>query len=291
MKFFIRLLAKLADASEVQGASGAVASRQFKLPVEVEDRNFGDDIAVTSTSTPNFISCEAGNTRATQQFTAVVELGKKSIFSALILLTLSSSMRLLAKENAFNPEAAHRVAAEATKKYTQQQLAEAEKGFQEAIRLDPNNVEYLNRLASVKTRLGKSAEAELLLKESIQHQLENPTAWLLLGMNELEEHHPEKAFASLVQAVLYDPKNAHAQNYLGIAAERNHWNDISESSLRKAVELDPNYADAHFNLAVYYLELKPPLPELARRHYQRALDLGTPHDPKIDTMLKPLPTQ
>ena len=104
--------------------------------------------------------------------------------------------------------------------------------------------------------------------------------------NQLEEHQNEKAFASLVQAVLYDPKNAHAQNYLGIAAERNHWNDISESSLRKAAELDPNYADAQFNLAVYYLHRTPPLIEVARRHYQRAIELGTPRDPKIDEMMK-----
>lgn len=206
----------------------------------------------------------------------------KTLFSFLVLALIAT---LSAKENATNPEAARKVAAEAAKQYAQQKLNDAEKGFQEALRLDPNNVEYLNRLASVKTRLGKSAEAETLLKESLQHQLENPTAWLLLGMNQLEEHQNEKAFASLIQAALYDPKNAHAQNYLGIAAERNHWNDISESSLRKAVELDPNYADAHFNLAVYYLQLTPPLIEVARRHYQRALDLGTLRDPRIDALL------
>lgn len=208
---------------------------------------------------------------------------KTLLLNTLFSLALATS--LCAKENSSNPEAARTVAAEATKKYAQQQLVEAEKGFQEALRLDPNKVEYLNRLASVKTRLAKSAEAEMLLKESLQHQLENPMAWLLLGMNQLEEHQNEKAFASLVQAALYDPKNAHAQNYLGIAAERNHWNDISESSLRKAAELDPNYADAHFNLAVYYLQRTPPLIEVARRHYQRALDLGTPRDPKIDALL------
>ena len=208
---------------------------------------------------------------------------KTLFFTAFLSLAILTS--LLAKEAASNPEAARKVATEAAKQYAQQQLPEAEKGFQEALRLDPNNVEYLNRIAAIKTRLGKSAEAETLLKESLQHQLENPTAWLLLGMNQLEEHQNEKAFASLVQAVLYDPKNAHAQNYLGIAAERNHWNDISESSLRKAADLDPNYADAHFNLAVYYLQLTPPLIEVARRHYQRALDLGTPRDPKIDAIL------
>ncbi len=207
----------------------------------------------------------------------------KTLFPFFLLALVAISP---AKENSSNPEAARRVAAEAAKQYAQQKLNEAEKGFQEALRLDPQNVEYLNRLASIKTRLGKSAEASVLLKDSLQHQLENPTAWLLLGMNQLEEHQNEKAFASLVQAVLYDPKNAHAQNYLGIAAQRNHWNDISEASLRKAAELDPNYADAQFNLAVYYLQLTPPLIEVARRHYQRALDLGTPHDPKIDELMK-----
>lgn len=201
-------------------------------------------------------------------------------------LLFTFSTLLLAKENSSNAEAARRVAAEGMREYAQQKLNDAEKSFQEAVRLDPQNVEYLNRLASAKTRLGKSAEASALLKESLQHLLENPTAWLLLGMNQLEEHQNEKAFASLVQAVLYDSKNAHAQNYLGIAAQRNHWNDISEVSLRKAVELDPNYADAQFNLAVYYLQRTPPLIEVARRHYQRALDLGTPHDPKIDEIMR-----
>ncbi|MBM3856527.1 MAG: tetratricopeptide repeat protein [Verrucomicrobia bacterium] len=214
-------------------------------------------------------------------------MNKKKLFLYFIFFVFAPySHKLSAKENTSNPQAARRVAAEAAKQYAQQQLPEAEKGFQEALRLDPQNVEYLNRLASVKTRLGKSAEASALLKESLQHQLENPTAWLLLGMNQLEDYQNEKAFASLVQAVLYDSKNAHAQNYLGIAAQRNHWNDISEASLRKAVELDPNYADAQFNLAVYYLQLTPPLIEVARRHYQRALDLGMPHDLKIDEMMK-----
>ncbi len=208
------------------------------------------------------------------------------IFRSSLFFLLAFPLFLLAKENTSNPEAAHKVATEATKQYAQQKFEDAEKGFQEALRLDPKNVEYLNRLASIKTRLGKSPEAEALLKESLQCQLENPTAWLLFGMNQLEEHQNEKAFASLVQAVLYDTKNARAQNYLGIAAQRNHWNDISGSSLRKAVELDPNYADAQFNLAVYYLQLTPPLIEVARRHYQRALDLGTPHDPKIDEIMK-----
>jgi hypothetical protein len=49
--------------------------------------------------------------------------------------------------------------------------------------------------------------------------------------------------------------------------------------------LDPGYADANFNLAVLYLGRTPPLIELARRHYQRAIDLGAKHDPAIEKII------
>jgi hypothetical protein len=51
------------------------------------------------------------------------------------------------------------------------------------------------------------------------------------------------------------------------------------------VELDQRYADANFNLAVLYLRRTPPLIELARRHYQRAIDLGAPRDPAIEKLI------
>jgi len=174
----------------------------------------------------------------------------------------------------------------ASKESTQAQLAAAETKYQHALALSPHNSDYLNHLAAIENHLNKPKEAEQLLHQSLQEHLENPSAWLLLGMTYLDEHRNEEAFAALVQAALYDPKNARVQHYLGIAAGRKHWNEVSEASLRKAVELDPNYADAQFNLAVYYLQRNPPATEIARRHYQRALDLGAPHDPTMDAALK-----
>jgi len=115
--------------------------------------------------------------------------------------------------------------------------------------------------------------------------LDNGAAWLLMGMNALEEKLDEEAVASLIQATLHDPGNPRAHNYLGIAAGHRGWNDVSEKELRKAVELDPAYADANFNLAVFYLGRTPPLAELARRHYQRALDLGIRRDPAVESQL------
>ena len=59
----------------------------------------------------------------------------------------------------------------------------------------------------------------------------------------------------------------------------------AETALRKAIQLDPNYAAAHNNLAVIYLSQQPPLVELARWHYQKALDAGQPRNPDLEKAL------
>jgi len=58
-----------------------------------------------------------------------------------------------------------------------------------------------------------------------------------------------------------------------------------ETALRKAVQLNPNYAPAHNNLAVIYLAQDPPMPQLARWHYQKALAAGQPINPDLEKML------
>lgn len=164
-------------------------------------------------------------------------------------------------------------------------LRDAEILYSKALESSPSNVPIMVSLAAVKTRLGNQEESNALLKRTLKLDLENAPAWLLLGMNALEQKHPEEALADLMQAALRDERNPRAHNYLGIAAGRKGWNDFSEQELRRAVELDPGYADANFNLAVLYLRRTPPLLEQGRRHYQRALDLGAARDPAIDVQL------
>lgn len=140
-------------------------------------------------------------------------------------------------------------------------------------------------LAAVKTRLGKTDESSLLLEKALAADWRNSQAWLLLGMNSLERNRNEEALADLMQAVIRDDSNPRAHNYLGIAAGRSGLADLSERELRRAAELDPAYADAHFNLAVFYMNRTPPLVEMSRRHYQRALDLGSKRDQAVEARI------
>jgi tetratricopeptide (TPR) repeat protein len=164
-------------------------------------------------------------------------------------------------------------------------LKEAEALYAMASEATPSSAPVLVSLAAVKTRLGKTEESRALLRRALSLDLSNGPAWLLLGMNALELKNDDEALADLMQAVCHDQGNPRPHNYLGIAAGRKGWSDVAEQELRRAVQLNPDYADANFNLAVLYLARTPPLIELARRHYQQALDLGAVRDGALEARL------
>ena len=175
--------------------------------------------------------------------------------------------------------------AQAGKAFSSGNLSLAEQLYGQALSLSPSSPRLLVNLAAVKTRQGKTAESVELTQKALSCDWQNPQAWLLIGMNALELGKDDEALADLMQATLRDNANPRAHNYLGIAAGRKGWNEVSEKELRRAVELDPDYADANFNLAVFYLARTPPLIEMVRRHYQRALDLGAPHNAALEARL------
>jgi Tfp pilus assembly protein PilF len=59
----------------------------------------------------------------------------------------------------------------------------------------------------------------------------------------------------------------------------------AEAALRRAIQLVPDYAAAHNNLAVVYLTQDPPAPGLARWHYQKAIDAGQPRNLDLEKLL------
>jgi len=189
----------------------------------------------------------------------------------------------------FVPEAAREAAKQGNSSFLRKDYAGARKAYEQVLSLVPDSLVGLVNLGVVEFYSGNTRRAEELLKKAVSIRLDNPAAWLTLGMMYMDQEKSDDALAALSQAVLQDPRNPRARNYLGVVIGRKGWIDGAQSELRRAVELDPNYTDAHYNLAVFYLEEKPPAIELARRHYFRAIELGAEKDPSIEKVLKSEP--
>ena len=185
----------------------------------------------------------------------------------------------------FVPQVARAVAGEGNDAFGKGDYKAARHAYEKVLELAPGNLVALVNLGLIEFRSGNSAAAEKFLKEAIRQRIETGAAWFTLGMIYSEQDRVEEAFGALSEAVVYDKANARAHNYLGVVLGRKGWLDGAEAELRKAVEIDANYRDAHYNLAVIYLQRKPPAVELARRHYFRSIELGGKADPLLEKSL------
>jgi Flp pilus assembly protein TadD len=180
---------------------------------------------------------------------------------------------------------AQETALRAMRDFRKGDLAAARAGFEKALILAPNNPAIMVNLGLIAYRERKFAEAEERLRSIVRHDPDTALAWLLLGIVYYDQEKLDHALAALAQAVLLAPKDARAHHYLGVTIGRKGWYSGAEEEMRKAIELQPGYAEAHFNLAVFYLQRTPPAVELARRHYQKALDLGAAPDPEVAKLI------
>jgi tetratricopeptide (TPR) repeat protein len=206
------------------------------------------------------------------------------LWGVFCILLFSCGAALAAQDppKSFTPKALAEAVAEGNAAFEKKDYPVARLAYERVLRLEPENLLGLVNLGMVEFYAHNTAKAESLLKKAVRLRLETAPAWLTLGMIYMDENRPEEALAALSQATLYDPKNARARNFLGVVVGRRGWVDGAQHELRRAVELDPSYADAHYNLAVFYLEERPPSIELARRHYQRAVELGVEKDSAME---------
>src|SRR5437762_13346916 len=107
-----------------------------------------------------------------------------------------------------------------------------------------------------------------------------------LGIIHYRQSKFDDALVELTRAIEINPKSATAHNYLGITASQKGRQQEAEKEMLQAITEDPNYADAHFNLAVILITTQPPSRELAREHYARATALGTQPSPSLERLLQ-----
>jgi Flp pilus assembly protein TadD len=129
-------------------------------------------------------------------------------------------------------------------------------------------------------------DAEKHIKQAIILAPEDAYSWSVLGQLKFRQEKYDDALDALSRAAKMDPQDAQIQNYLGITLSQKGMRGPAETALRKAIQLDPDNASAHHNLAVVYLTQKPPLVELARWHYQKAVTAGHPRNPEMEKVFK-----
>lgn len=169
--------------------------------------------------------------------------------------------------------------------FSEGRLAEAEAGYKEYLRMQPQSVEGNCNLAQVYLRLDRAVDAQALLEKAIALDNDNGRPHYLLGVLFFREGKMDDALGQLELGIARDPDNARAHNYVGVICSQKDLPKRAEESFTQATTLDPEFADPHFNLAVLYATGESPDVKKVRTHYSKALDLGAERDSAIETFL------
>ena len=175
--------------------------------------------------------------------------------------------------------------AEAQSFFIAKQYDRAEADYLKILQSDGNNALVLGNLAAIEMQEGKLDDAEKHIRAALAQDPNDAFNLATLGYLKFRQEKFDEALDVLSRAAKLDPQNPEIQNYLGVTLSHKGLRPQAEAALRKAIELNPDYAAAHNNLAAIYISATPPLVELARWHYQKALQAGQPHNPELEKAL------
>ena len=162
---------------------------------------------------------------------------------------------------------------------------DAEKKYLQVLQQDESNLYVLCNLGNAELGAGRLDDCDKNVRRALDLDPNDPASLCLLGMLRYRQKRPDDALDALNRSASLNSTNASTQNYIGCVLADKGLSAQAETALRKAVELEPNYADAHFNLAWVYAKEEPPSLAMARFHYQKALDLQHDPDAALDKKL------
>jgi len=183
------------------------------------------------------------------------------------------------------PPGAGALMAEARLAAQERDFKQAEAKYNEILNQDPENVYVLAHLASAEFEAGDLAQCEKTVEHAVALDPDDPASLYLLGILRYRQEKLDEALAALSRSAQLNPTNAGTQNYLGCVLADKGQRPAAETAFRKALQVDPEYPDAHYNLAFVYATEKPPSLELARWHYKRAVDLGHQKSEQLEKIL------
>ena len=164
-------------------------------------------------------------------------------------------------------------------------LAAAEDCFTRALALNPKLDDARFGFASCRYAAGDVAGAKKALDELLRRNKKHGPALGLAGIIALKQNDLRTARDRFEHAVKRSPKDARLHTNLAIVYDGMRKKKAALRELRKAVALDPNLAEARFNLAILLVSEKPPKLTEAKHHYQTALQLGSTRDERLEKIL------
>jgi len=107
-----------------------------------------------------------------------------------------------------------------------------------------------------------------------------------LGIAQFREGKMETAAATLQDASKSDPRNHLAPFFRGLALSRTGDRRGAMRELERSITNNPDYAQAHFNLALLLATAEPKDIASAKTHYEKAVELGAAPDAVLEDLLK-----
>jgi tetratricopeptide (TPR) repeat protein len=181
--------------------------------------------------------------------------------------------------------------AEGNQQFAAGQLDKAEQTFKRAAAQEEKDVWALCNLATTQVEQNRLAEAEQTLQKALAIDPNDPSTLSVLAYVRYNQAKYDEALDAASRAVKSKPEDPALQCLLGSTLVQKGLRLQAETAFRKALQVNPGFADAHRNLAAVYLNQQPPMVALARWHYQRGLAAGVPLNPdferKLDTLAVP----
>ena len=184
------------------------------------------------------------------------------------------------------PAGAGALVAEAQRAFATRRFEDAEKKYLEVLRQDEKNTYTLANLAAIQLELDKIAEAEKHLNQARALDADDAFTLYVSGILEFRRKNYDAALDALSRSAKLNPESHETFNLLGMTLSEKGLRGPAETAFRKALQLQPKYPNAHYNLAVAYAAHQPPSMELARWHYDRAIALGHPRTPELEKIIE-----
>ena len=170
--------------------------------------------------------------------------------------------------------------------YTKDDIKGAIFCYEQVLKTKPECMTALAGLAFFHLEQKRYEEAEVLFRRALLVDDGDAFCLEMLGSVLYEQRRYEEALAAFNRSLARKPDSAFCHNYIGAIKQKKGESAAAEQSFLKAIAIKPIYADAHFNLALCYSLQKPPMIVLARNHYKKARESGSPSNATMEDFLK-----